>query len=210
MIDKLTKKREDKFGLDRIVFFTDAVIAIAITLLVIELKVPHLAEGESVTKLSHYLNEMWPEFLGYAVSFMVIAMYWMAHHKIFRNIADYDRPLIYINTVFLMFIAFMPFVTGLLFNYPAQLISVIWYAVLVALIGLALLWVWSYAKNHRLVYDEVEKKESRRITFSLLITPVVFAFSIVIALFSPKIAMFSWIILLPLYVIANRIKKKRV
>lgn len=199
--------REDKFGLDRIVFFSDAVIAIAITLLVIELKIPHLEHSMVSSELGHSILEMWPEFLGYVVSFMVIAMYWVAHHSIFRNIINYNKKLIYINILFLMCVAFMPFVTNLLFNYPAVMISVVMYAGLVTLIGLAIIWIWQYAKKNNLIYDDVDKKEIKRISIGLIYSPIVFGISIIIALFSPRIAMYSWIVLMPLYIVANRNRK---
>ena len=105
------------FGLDRIVFFSDAVMAIAITLLVLDIKVPEAA-GISTIDLGRRMLDLWPKYLGYFVSFWVIALYWVAHHRCFRYIRKYDRRLMYLNFLFLMFIAFMPFPTGLLFDTP--------------------------------------------------------------------------------------------
>lgn len=202
------EKIEDKFGLDRIVFFSDAVIAIAITLLVIEIGVPKIEAAFVDIRLAHHVLEMWPEYLGYAVSFWVIANYWVAHHTAFRLIIDYDRRLIYINILFLMFIAFMPHTTALLFKYPGQPVSVIMYAGLIAAIGLTMLWMWSYAtRNHRLVDKTVAQSTINSLAKSLLITPAVFLISIVIALFNPHLAMYSWIILLPLYFWYSRKQK---
>jgi len=203
------EKSEDKFGLDRIVFFSDAVIAIAITLLVIEIKIPEIEKQLVNSTLTHHILEMWSEYLGYVVSFMVISGYWMQHHKIFRNINNYNYKLIYINTLFLMCIAFMPFTTNLMFNYPAQLISVIMYAGLVTLIGLLILWLWLYAIKHNLVWDTLEKSDIKPITRGLLITPIVFLGSIFIALFNPLLAMYSWIILLPIYLFGGASNRKK-
>ena len=85
---------------------------------------------------------LWPRYLGYVVSFWVIALYWVAHHRCFRYIRGLDRRLIYLNFLFLMFIAFMPFPTGLLFSNPAQVASVVMYAGAAAGMGFSLALVW--------------------------------------------------------------------
>jgi len=201
---KLVNKLEDKFGLDRIVFFSDAVIAIAITLLVIEIKVPKIESQLVNSELVHLILEKWPEYLGYIVSFMVISSYWAAHHRIFRYIKDYNPRLMYINSLFLMFIAFMPFVTWLLFSYPAQLITVIMYAGIVILIGIAILSIWLYAVRKKFIHDSVKTSEIKAITLNLLMAPMVFGVSIIIALFNPFIAMISWTMLIPLFTLSGK------
>lgn len=195
---------EDKFGLDRIVFFTDAVIAIAITLLVIEIQAPELEHHLINSELANRVFEMWPKYLGYMVSFLVISMYWVAHHRIFKNINNYNRKLMYINIIFLMCIAFMPFVTSLLFEYPAQFISVAAYASLVMIIGLALLGVWRYAVAQEYTYGNENDLELKSITKGLLAAPIVFGLSIIIAIFSPFIAMLSWMVLFPLLLLQGK------
>jgi uncharacterized membrane protein len=192
----MTNHKKDKFGLERIVFFSDAVIAIAITLLVIELKVPVIESNLIGKELLPHLMEMWPEILGFVVSFQVISMYWIVHHKIFNSIEKYDGRLIYLNVMFLMFIAFMPFVTSLLFSYPANKVTVIFYAILVLFIGLSSVAIWKHAVSKKLVTLGADTKA---ITKVLVKSPIVFAISIVIALFNPLIAMYFWLILIPIF-----------
>ncbi len=200
MSDRAEERSEDNLGLDRIIFFTDAVIAIAATLLVIGIGVPDLAPDDVTASLASEVLDMWPQYLGFAVSFWVIAKYWVAHHRVFRFIDDYDARLIAINTLFLMCIAFMPFTTSLLFTYPAQLISVLAYAGLTAAIGLSLFWLWAHAsRGHHLVGDTVTPSTIRSIGLGLLVAPMAFLTSMAIALFDPLWAMYSWIVLLPLY-----------
>ena len=200
MSNQTSEESEDKFGLDRIVFFSDAVIAIAITLLVIELTPPEIEADLIDTQLVSQVLELWPKYLGFVVSFWVIATYWVAHHRMFRFINNYNRRLIYINLLFLMFVAFMPYTTALLFDYPAQTITVVMYAGLVSAIGLTLFWLWSYVTHdHRLVGEHVAQSTIKLIAKNLLITPVLFFISIGIAFINPLWAMFSWILLLPAY-----------
>src|SRR5512136_2762438 len=103
-------------GLERIIFFSDAVMAIAITLLILEVRLP---EGAAPDGVGRQVLALWPKYLGYSVSFWVIALYWVAHHRCFLYIRAYDRRLIYLDFLFLLFIAFMPFPTGLLFDNPS-------------------------------------------------------------------------------------------
>ncbi len=97
--------------LERLVFFSDAVFAIAITLLVIEIEVPHLG-SVSDGKYWAALFELGPSFFGYALSFLVIGRFWIGHHNAFTLIDHYDGRLAWPNLFLLMAIAFMPFATA--------------------------------------------------------------------------------------------------
>ncbi len=185
-------------GLERIVFFSDAVIAIAITLLVLDIAVPELT-SEAALGLTQQVLALWPKFLGYLVSFWVIALYWLAHHRCFLFIERYNRRLIYLNFLFLMFIAFMPFPTSLLFNHPTQAASVALYAGTAAGMGLSLAAVWLYAERHRFIPTDMPAPVVRDIRLNLLLPPLVFLLSAVVALFNSDLAMFLWFLLIPVY-----------
>jgi uncharacterized membrane protein len=187
------------FGLDRIVFFSDAVMAIAITLLVLDLKVPDAA-GESASDFGRAVLGLWPKYLGYIVSFWVIALYWVAHHRCFRYIRKYDRRLIYLNFLFLMFIAFMPYPTALLFSNAARAASVALYAGTAAGMGLSLAGVWIYATRHRFIPADMSKALIRDIRLNLLLPPLVFLLSAGVAAFNANLAMYLWFLLMPVYV----------
>jgi len=103
-------KRE--FQLERIILFSDAVFAIAITLLVLEIKVPHVGEDTN-NSLINILIGMTPKFIGFFISFLVIGQYWIVHHKLFGFVDDYNGGLLWLNLIFLMSIVLMPFSTAL-------------------------------------------------------------------------------------------------
>lgn len=187
-------------GLDRIVFFSDAVIAIAITILVLDIKAPEVTTAE-LADLGRRMLMMWPEYLGYFVSFWVIALYWVAHHRCFRHIAKYDRRLIYLNFLFLMFVAFMPFPTSLLFTHPTEAISVALYAGTAAGMGFSLALLWLYASRRNFLTPRLPEAVGYYIRLYLLLPPLVFAISAGVAFLSPAIGMYLWFLLIPIYVL---------
>lgn len=143
-----TEQERQKFQLDRIALFSDAVFAIAITLLVIEIKVPAISfKPESFDhEFGHALKEMIPEFIGFFISFIVIGNYWRAHHTIFGYVTDYNRKLISLNTWFLLTIVCMPFTTAMMSKY-IFLKPYVFYCINVVASGLIQLRLWHYIVN---------------------------------------------------------------
>ncbi len=121
---------EDKTGLDRILFFSDAVLAIAITLLVIDLRVPELARGPGPA-----LRDLWPNYLAYVFSFFIIGNYWLSHHRLFRPIRRYDDRLCWLNLLFLFFVVLVPFSTRLISQYPGMRMAVVVYSLNILPLG---------------------------------------------------------------------------
>jgi TMEM175 potassium channel family protein len=99
-------------ALERLVFFSDAVFAIAITLLVIEIHAPHLPPGASDLTHLQALADLVPSFVGYFISFAVIGLFWMGHHRAFTLAAHYHPRILGWNIALLAIIAFMPFATA--------------------------------------------------------------------------------------------------
>lgn len=201
-----TSEQADELGLERIVFFSDAVFAIAITLLALEIRLPKSETVLTDTQLLQQLGGMWQRYLGYFLSFMVIGVFWMAHHRKFRLIKRYDSRLILLNIVLLMVIAFIPFPTSLISEYPGSVPTSIYAATMI--VGeLLFLFIWWYAShNNRLIDPHLDAKQRRRQFVSPIATGVVFLVSIGIALFDPTLAKFSWILIMPVSMYANRDK----
>ncbi|MEP7075519.1 MAG: TMEM175 family protein [Acidobacteriota bacterium] len=118
------KGEKHELQFERIVFFSDAVFAIAITLLIIEVKVPHLGHSATSREFLAELLKSAPNFVGYFFSFLVIGAYWVGHHRIYGMIVDWDYGLVWRNIYFLLAIAFMPFTTAFFSEYPGDFVPI--------------------------------------------------------------------------------------
>jgi uncharacterized membrane protein len=183
--------------LDRIVFFSDAVFAIAITLLVLDIKVPEIPNNLVAEELPGQLLALWPKYFGYVLSFVVIITFWSIHHSIFSVIRGYDRGLIWLNSIFLMFVAFVPFPTSLLSEYGDHQLPVAIYAATLAIGRLLLTVIYWYATSgHRLVDPELTPQTVRFFLLRGLTIPVIFLLTIGISFFSVSAAIYSWLLLI--------------
>ena len=159
----------------RIEYFSDAVIAIAMTLLVLDIHLPTLGPGESVF---HAIGRTWEQFFAYALSFVVIALNWVFHHRRFRAIVGYDATLIWINLAFLLFIAIVPFPTSLIAERGSDPQVVTLYASTVAILGILGAGTWAYAHRAGLLSTTIDRSLYIYILGGNLVAPVVFLLSI--------------------------------
>jgi uncharacterized membrane protein len=197
MTEARDRTPEQDRDLDRIVFFSDAVFAIAITLLVLEIQVPDLPEESVAEELGASLLALWPKYLGYVISFLSIAVFWNIHHKIFREVRGYDGWLIFLNFLFLMFVAFLPFPTALLGEYGDYQLPVAIYAGTLAVGRLLLTAIyWYVTSGNRFVDDTLGPKTVQFFLIRGLTLPVIFLLSILVSFFSVGAAIGSWVLLM--------------
>ncbi len=139
----------------RLEAFSDAVFAITITLLILEITPPtddrNLLDG---------LVALWPSYLAYAVTFLFIGQVWANHHVMFDHIRAADRAVLLLNTLLLMVVAFLPFATsvlaGALDSGHGQRTAVVFYAIAFAVTALAFNVLWQYAGRHRLLSEALD------------------------------------------------------
>lgn len=200
---------QDHLGLERLIFFSDAVFAIAITLLALEIRLPAGSDIRSDGELLAALVGIWPRYLSYAVSFLVIGMYWMAHHRMFRSIARYDRRLLFLNLLVLLCIAFVPFPTAVLGEYSGS-VATIFYALTMVVTGFASTLLWWYASGNRgrLLVVPLTRAGAWSSRLRSLAAPAVFLASIGIALWNDDAAKLSWIALAPLLLVGAGLPKQ--
>jgi len=192
-------------GLERLVFFSDAVFAIVITLLVLPLTAEiELPEGGQ--SLAALVREQWPRVLSFLVGFLVIGQFWIAHHGMFGLIRRIDHGLIWLNLIALLTISFMPFPTAVL---GARLdandqFPVVFYAASMTVSSVVLTLTWLYARNRRLVEPSLANGDLRRFTMRAVVTSVVFLVSIGAAFAGLLPAVLCWVLLLPAARLAAR------
>jgi TMEM175 potassium channel family protein len=187
---------DDDRDLGRITALSDGVFAIAITLLVLNIEVPQIPANRVAEELPSRLIALVPDLSTYVISFLVIGTYWMAHRRVFRAIRSLDRGLIWLNILFLMFVAFLPFPTALFDTYSNNHHLVI-YAGSLAIARLPLTAIWWYATSHRrlLVHRNLDPSTVRLHRLRGLGIPLVFLLSIGISFVSIEAAKVSWVLL---------------
>ncbi|MGN6481523.1 TMEM175 family protein [Luteibacter sp.] len=121
--------------LERLTFFSDAVFAIAITLLVIEIHVPD-PEGRGDAAWMEALGHLVPHFLGFVLSFVVVGALWAAHHRVFGMLERFDPAIVWRNLALLMSVAFMPFSSALMSTHPTERIPEMFYSLNLFIAGL--------------------------------------------------------------------------
>lgn len=207
----------EAFQLERMILFSDAVFAIAITLLVIEIKIPPLVD-KSVTEIQllHSLVELIPKFMGFLVSFLLIGTYWRAHHFLFGYVVKTSPLLLTVNLVFLFTIVLMPFSTGIFGEYstPSTLhlkAPFIIYVLNVVLTGAVNLWLWRVVGNpaRGLTDESLDRALYRRIHRVAIIVPAVFSLAIPVAFINDYAARYVPMLIPLIYRLADRPSRRK-
>jgi uncharacterized membrane protein len=195
--------RAEEIEYDRVLFFSDAIFAIAITLLIVDLQVPDVPDLQS----GEQLRETVPQMVGFAISFAVIGLFWIAHHGLFRHIKGFNRPPIMLNLLFLGTIAFLPYPTSLVSAAGDQVPATVFYAVSIIAAGLAEAAVWLYAMRIReLALPGTSPTVHRWLLLRTLMTPAVFLLSVPVAVFQPVLAKYLWLLLIPAGEVLRRLE----
>jgi uncharacterized membrane protein len=182
-----------RYSLERLVFLSDAVFAIAMTLLALDVRLPAGLELGTNEALVSALGDIGPQILAYVISFVVIGAFWMGHYRTFRVLTAADGRLMWLNLAFLLCIALLPFPTSVVAAHGDLAAAVILYATFAGITGLlsALVWVYAASVAH-LARPTVTPQLARHITYMALTVPALFLASIPIALANPLLAEVSW------------------
>jgi uncharacterized membrane protein len=148
---------------NRLVTFSDAVFAISITLLILEIRPP-----SDYTHLLHGLAALWPSYLAYAVTFLFIGQVWVNHHVMFDHIRAANRAVLLLNTLLLMVVAFLPFATsvlaGAIRSEHGERTAVVFYGIAFDMAALTFNAVWHYARRHRLLSKDLDSEGATAIS----------------------------------------------
>ncbi|MBT2116434.1 DUF1211 domain-containing protein [Dyella sp. LX-66] len=170
--------------LERLTFFSDAVFAIAITLLIIEVHVPHVS---AIDDASYWqaLGELRGSLLGFMLSFLVIGALWMSHHRVFGLLHDYSPRLMWPNLLLLMSVAFMPFATALMSSNPRARVPELVYSGTLLLAGLLQNRLFNMALQAPYVRADAPAEEVEAARWRSWGLPTTAALSLIAAWFAP-------------------------
>ncbi|MEV4763081.1 TMEM175 family protein [Micromonospora chokoriensis] len=183
----------------RVVAFSDAVTAIAITLLVLEIRPPsdteHLMRG---------LLDLWPSYLAYGVTFLLIGQMWVNHHVMFDHIRSADRMLLLLNTLLLMVIAFLPFVSSVLARAfeegPGKRTALVFYGIVYGTAAILFNVIWEYARGgHRLLTSTTDEATARAISRRFRPAPVWIAVGTALCVVHPVAGLIVVAAFIPFY-----------
>jgi uncharacterized membrane protein len=194
-----------QWGTARTEAFSDGVIAIAITLLVLDIRVP----PSDFSDLWRGILDQWPAYLGYATSFLTIDGIWLAHHGVFGRLEYVTKPLMRINLVLLMAIAFLPFPTRLMAEAidsdDAERAAVVFYGASLFVISLLLFALWAtVARDPSLLRSEVSESELRALVRSATPSLGFYVVLAVVAILFPVVAVFGYLGIAIMLVLAAR------
>lgn len=197
----------ERHGSERIVAFSDAVVAIAITLLLLPLADLELPPDGNVTTL---FSENAAKFGGLTLSWLIIAVFWFAHHRLFDRISFVDRPLMWLNFAWMFAIALMPLPTNIVSENESTSQVVGFYVGWLGLVSILITtMIWYVRRNPDLLDDgDADSRGFRQAWYRSLLISLVFVVVFVIALFAPAVAMWFLLLQLPVDSISDRMARR--
>jgi uncharacterized membrane protein len=191
-------RRGDIPSVDRLLTLSDGVVAIALTLLVLQLRVPaagQVADPNSAAALAEQLGRGGSQLISYAISFYVIAQFWLAHQRVFRQIAGHREGLAWWNFAFLFTITVMPFTSALLGAYSENPLAVDIFALNLLLASLATQATIIFAHRSGLLTDQTDPQARRAGQIRAGTVAVVMAISIGVAWLNTDAAKYCWLLI---------------
>ncbi len=191
----------------RIEAFSDGVFAIAITLLILEIAVPELSSAQlSQGVLLQKLVELLPKFVSFIISFSIISIFWVGHTIMFHFIARSDRKLLWLNSLVLMSVAFIPFPAALIGRYAPDTTAVVLYGATLVVAGILFALTWHHASTDRRLLDEKTPERVVRLGRKvILIAPITYAIAVAIAFVAPVVSIVIYVLVPFAYILPSPI-----
>ena len=187
---------------EHVISFSDAVFAFAITLMALAIDIPDLPLDLSQSELIQRLDDSYPQFEDYIISFAVIAIFWISYHQVFNHIKGSHLSIVYLNLLFLLLITLLSLTTSFVINYASYQIPYIIYCIVVIMTSSLLVGIWWYAtRGHRFVDKNMNPLFIKGTFFVLLSIPITLSISIVISFFDLDLAQYFWLTIIPMNVL---------
>ncbi|MDQ6890886.1 MAG: TMEM175 family protein [Bacteroidota bacterium] len=185
----------------------DGVFSVAMTILVIELRIP-VVQGNSWNSLMHALYEIKQEIFCYFISFIILGIMWYGHRMVFEYISKTNRYFIFLGVLFYMVVCLVPFSTRFLAANTFQWYAILMYGLNLSMCNLALYWQWIYGIHRPSLHARELPAEVRAEAQKLfLISPILYAIAIVFSFFLPLVSIFIFFITPILYLLPNKLDK---
>ena len=200
----------EDFGVTRIEALSDGVFAIVLTLLVLELKVPHLNDPHSVAELGRALLSIVPKLISWVISFLTVMVIWVNHHRSFKNLCAVDIRLLWHNAHLLLWISILPFPTALMGDYHHNPLGVSLYGLCMACTALAFALLRSHVLAHwHLAKDHMDREMYRKgLRISILMGPVAYTVGAILAwVYEPAAFILYSLIVVYFVVPSGRVKR---
>jgi uncharacterized membrane protein len=172
----------------RVLALTDGVFAIIMTLLVLEIHVPQLAAGESLSTV--FLLDVWPTIVVFVISFVLTGLYWVGHRDMFNLVRGVERGLVWLNILYMLPVALVPAAAALLSTYSRDPLALRIYGLLLILIALMRLVLWFYIGTHpHLLIEQVPPRALRTAAFTQLALILIFLIAMLVAGIAPRLSL---------------------
>jgi uncharacterized membrane protein len=192
-------------SLERLGALSDGLFAVAMTLIVLEIRVPALSGTPSDGDLWNGLLPLWPRFVTYLLSFMTLGIFWNGQQTQLHHLTRADRHLAWIHLAFLAAVALMPFSTSLLAEYIGVRLALVIYWANIALLGGILYLGWTYANRAGLVREEVGPEISSAIKRRIRVAQALYAFAALLCIIDPRISVGVIVLVQLNYAVAPRL-----
>jgi len=193
----------------RIEALTDGIYAVAMTILVLELKFPHGAEFTSRDQFHGELLHLLPKFIAWLISFFILATFWISHHRAFHFVKRVDVKLLWINILGLLFASFLPFAASLVGEHAGFFVAQVIYAVNMAAMALIAIWQIGHLARHPEICDPaVPHYVLKAVRFRCWSIVAVAALAIGIALWNPYFGTVAFVLMVVLGRIGRRMEQR--
>jgi uncharacterized membrane protein len=188
---------------NRLEGFSDNVFALVATLLIFELKLP---EGHSVWQSVEMIE---PKILAFVLSFLIVTMYWVAHHTMFDSIVKVDRNLLWLNSLSLLFLTFIPFPTAVLGSHPFEAGAIALYGSTLICVNVMNTAIWVYAtRTPGLASEKVNGKVTRNVLLLFLSPVAIYVVAIVAGIYEPRVSLVVFVCVPLFYILPNPLVRR--
>ncbi len=192
----------------RIEAFSDGVFAIIVTLLVLEIHVPQVQDKDISAALGRSLLIMAPKFLSYILSFVIVCIWWVAHHHLFHILKRSDRGLLWLNSLFLLWLAFIPFPTALMGDFPGERVSVMCYGTVTTLAGVSFCLMRYYAFYvAKLVDQRIDRHLLKLAMLRSVLNPFLHSIAVLLAFVDTRFSIALYIILPLMFFVPSKLER---